>query len=245
MLTKRGGINMESVNIYDLDFEKLELISILGKEADIFSDYKMVYKIYKRDDINLELKQKKIEILSSFLMPGLILPKQRIVNPNLIGYTMDYVKGNFVTELNFSSQELIKLFKKLSQLLKYYHNHSLILGDVNISNILINSIDDIHFCDVDSCKILDFPNDGIPLLTFNYLKSLGINPRIIEVNENFDNLNLFLIFLYVIFDKKNIFSLSEYDIDKTLEEKQFASQKPFVKQLKRQLVDVPYLEEVL
>ena len=178
-------------------------------------------------------------------MDGLILPKQKIADDKLIGYTMDYVAGDFITNFKFTSLELISLFKKLSQLLKYYHNHGIILGDINISNILIKSIDEVYFCDIDSCKILDFPNDGIPLLTFNYLKSLGINPRKIEVNEKFDNLSLFLIFLYVIFDKQSILSLSEYDVDKTLEEKQFESQKPFVKQLKRQLVDVPYLEEIL
>ena len=221
------------------------MISTSSKEADIFSDYQTVYKIYKGKDVDLDLKEIKLDILSTIIMDGLILPKQKIADDKLIGYTMDYVAGDFITNFKFTSLELISLFKKLSQLLKYYHNHGIILGDINISNILIKSIDEVYFCDIDSCKILDFPNDGIPLLTFNYLKSLGINPRKIAVNEKFDNLSLFLIFLYVIFDKKNILSLSEYDVDKTLEEKQFENQKPFVKQLKKQLVDVPYLEEVL
>ncbi len=55
----------------------------------------------------------------------------------------------------------------------------------------------------------------------------------------------FLIFLYVILDKKNILSLSNYKLDKKLEEKGFEKQKVFIKQFRSKLIEVPYIEEIL
>ena len=60
------------------------------------------------------------------------------------------------------------------------------------------------------------------------------------MDENFDNLCVFLIFLYVILDKKNILSLSNYKLDKKLEEKGFEKQKVFIKQFRSKLIEVPY-----
>lgn len=228
-----------------MDFKNLDLISYVGTEADIFSDFQTVYKIYKSKHIDLKLKDIKLEILSVISMEGLVCPKQKIVSPTLAGYSMDYIDGSYITKLSLTKLELIKLFKTISRLLKYYHSCGIILADVNMSNILIKSPEEVYFCDIDSCKILDFPHDSIPVLAHRFLTRLGIDVKNVIINENFDNLCVFLIFLYVIFDRRDILSLAEYDLDKTLEEKGFESQKVFVKQFRNRLIEVPYIGDML
>ena len=178
-------------------------------------------------------------------MEGLVCPKQKIISSTLAGYTMNYIDGSYITNWDLTKSELIQIFKTISRLIKYYHSVGIILADVNLSNILIKSPKEVYFCDVDSCKILDFPHDSIPFLAHRFLSQLGINPKNVEVNENFDNLCIFLIFMYVILDRKNILSLSEYDLDKTLEEKGFEGQKVFVKQFRNRLIEVPYIGDML
>lgn len=195
--------------------------------------------------MDLRLKNIKLEILSVLSMEGLVCPKQKIVSRQLAGYTMNYIDGSYITSLNFTKLELIKLFKTISRLLKYYHRSGIVLADVNVSNILIKSPQEVYFCDVDSCKIMDLSHDNIPFLAHHFLTQLGIDIKNVKVDENFDNLCVFLIFLYVILDKKNILSISEYDLDKTLEKKGFDNQKAFVKQFRSKLIEVPYIGDLL
>lgn len=187
----------------------------------------------------------KLEILSVLSMEGLVCPKQKIISSQLAGYTMDYIDGSYITSLNLTKLELIELFKTISRLLKYYHRSGIVLADINLSNILIKSPQEVYFCDVDSCKIMDLSHDSIPFLANHFLTQFGIDAKNIKVDENFDNLCVFLIFLYVILDKKNILSLSNYKLDKKLEEKGFEKQKVFIKQFRSKLIEVPYIEEIL
>lgn len=187
----------------------------------------------------------KLEILSNISMEGLVCPKQKIISSQLAGYTMDYIDGSYITSLNLTKLELIELFKTISRLLKYYHRSGIVLADINLSNILIKSPQEVYFCDVDSCKIMDLSHDSIPFLSLHFLTQFGIDVKNIKVDENFDNLCVFLIFLYVILDKKNILSLSNYKLDKKLEEKGFEKQKVFIKQFRSKLISVPYIEEIL
>lgn len=234
---------MESIDVASLDLISLDIISEPCNVATVYTDYERAYKIYDRSSIDSELKSLKIDILSSVSMKGLILPKQKIIGKNVIGYSMDYINGNRITQLNLKTSELLQLFKNISDLLKYYHRHGIILADLNISNILIKTLDEIYFCDVDSCKILDLPYEGIPFLTKYCLDKLGIND--LKVDENFDRLSLYLIFLYVILDKANIFSIPKCELYKKLEEKGIEKQKVFIKYLKGNINSFPYLGDIL
>ena len=234
---------METINVYNLDFEHLDLINHRGKEADIFSDYKTVYKIYKSRYIDLDLKNIKLELLSELSLKGLIIPKKKLVNPYLAGFTMDYVAGKEIGEVSFTTSQMITLFKTISNLLKVYHANKIILGDINKSNILIKTPEEIYFCDVDSCSIEGFECDSIPFITYKFLKFLGIDHKIIEIDEDFDNLSVFLLFLYILLDKQYFWTLTDYDLDKKLEDKQLSRQ--FVKTFKRKLIKVPYIGDML
>lgn len=176
-------------------------------------------------------------------MKGLILPKQKILGGNVIGYVMDYVDGKHIPKLNLSKEDIIILFKKISNLLKYYHKHGIILADINMYNILVKSLDEIYFCDVDSCKICDLPHENIPFLTAHFLSQLKI--KNMPVDEKFDNLSLYLLLLYVLLDKKNILLMSEKELDEKLEESELEDQKEFIKKLKHNYDSIPYLEELL
>ena len=176
-------------------------------------------------------------------MDGLILPKQKIIGGNIIGYTMDYVNGSYINKLNLTNQELIQLFKKISSLLKHYHRYGIVLADINISNILVKSLDEVYFCDVDSCKIVDLPHENIPFLTYHFLEQLKI--KYMSIDENFDRLSLYLLFLYIMLDKQNILLMSQYELDKKLAKTGLEKQKVFIKTIKKNLGEIPYLEELL
>ena len=175
----------------------------------------------------------------------MILPHDKIVsNSKLCGYTMDYVKGKSIFELNLSKKQLIELFKKISSYLKYYHQYGIVLADFNLSNLLFTSSDSFYFVDIDSAKILNLPHDSIPTITYNFLKSCGYDVNKIVVDEHFDNLSLFLNFFYILFEGNPLYNLSVYEIEKYMETKEVDDQKPFVKELLHYQHQVPYFEQV-
>ena len=181
--------------------------------------------------------------MSSISMDGLILPKQKIIGQDIIGYTMDYVDGISLADVNLTKKELIMVFKKISNLLKYYHKYGIVLSDINVTNILLQSLDEIYFCDVDSCKIMNLDQDSIPFLTHRFLTELGMEN--LDINENFDRVSLYFLFLYFIFDKKDVFSLSNYTIEKTLERNGLEKQKNFIRYIRKNINSMPYLGDLL
>lgn len=235
---------MEKIKLYTINFKKLKLISRFSEEAKLYSDYSTVYKIFK-DDADIKIKEAKVEVLHSIVAEGLVLPKQKIMCGNFIGYSMDFVKGKYITELKLDINQLINLFKKLSSLLKTYHNLGIVLGDLNFTNILIKSLEEVYFCDVDSCKILSYNIDCISFLTYDYLLSIGIDVTKLSIDKNLDNLSLYLLFLYMLFNKKSVLNISQKRIEEQLEKYGLQEQKGIIKMLKKKVIEVPYFEEIL
>lgn len=173
------------------------------------------------------------------------MPRDKIVSSErLHGYSMEYIRGKSIFELNLNKKQLIDLFRKISSYLKYYHKYGIVLADFNLSNILFTSKSDFHFVDVDSARIYDLPHDSIPAITYNFLTSHGCDASKVAIDENFDNLSLILNFLYVLFEGHPIYNLSQYEIDEYLEKKEIEEQKPFVKALFHSHGDAPYFDQV-
>ena len=173
------------------------------------------------------------------------MPRDKIVSSErLHGYSMEYIRGKSIFELNLNKKQLIDLFRQISSYLKYYHKYGIVLADFNLSNILFTSKSDFHFIDVDSARIYDLPHDSIPAITYNFLTSHGCDVSKVAIDENFDNLSLILNFLYVLFEGHPIYNLSQYEIDEYLEKKEIEEQKPFVKELFHSYGDAPYFDQV-
>lgn len=234
---------METIRLYTINLKNLKRISRFSAEADLYSDYRTVYKVFK-DDVDFKVKEAKVEALHSVVAEGLVLPKQKIVCGDFIGYSMDFVKGKYITDLKLDINQLINLFKKLSSLLKMYHNLGIVLGDLNFTNILVKSLEEVYFCDVDSCKILNYNINCIPFLTYDYLQSVGLSNKI-SIDKNLDNLSLYLLFLYMLFNKKSVLHISPKRIEEQLEKYGLQEQKEMVKMLKIKFTEIPYFEEML
>ena len=238
-------IKMETINIKNLSLSNLKLICANGSEAKIYRDCQVAYKIFKSGRVDLKAKSKKIEILSEITLNGLICPSKKIVEDDLIGYSMNYIDGKYIHNLKFRTTQMITLFKTISNLLKLYHENGIILSDINPKNILVKSPEEVYFCDVDSCSINGIDSDTIPYITYKFLEHLGIDGISLSASEDLDNLSTYLVFLYVIFNKMPFYKLSDYEIDKILIQKGFFVQRELVKKLKYKLVEVPYIGDML
>lgn len=236
---------MQTVNIKDINFNKMLLFCSEGKESNLYTDFNSAYKIYKNPDIDMDIKDKKISILSSINLPGILRPKVRIVENGFIGFGMDFIDGKPLTQINLTKEEIIKIFKRLSNILKYCHKYGIILSDINLSNILMKTVDEIYFCDSDSCRIYDYENDSIPMITYKYLINHELSMLKTDVDEQFDKLSLYLNFLYLIFDKKDIFNMTVEESDNLIEIAGLESQKKLINKLQKEYVEVPYVGDLL
>lgn len=235
---------MKSININKLNLKKLQLINF-GTDARVYHDKHFAYKVFHMENEDLELKKTKVELLSQINLEGLICPLKKIVDPNFVGYSMKYVDGLNIYELNPNRLELITLFKTISNLLKIYHKNNIILSDINPYNILIKSPEEVFFCDVDSCSIDNLDSEAISSISCDFLEQLGIDSNNIEIDEEFDRLSTYLLFLHIVFDGKRFYELTDYEIEKLLMKKNFFKQKELVKTLKNRLIEVPYIGDIL
>ena len=238
---------MEIIHMDDLDYASLDLFNYNGKEADLFKSGKVAYKLYKNIDIDREAKETKVEILNKLEHINLIIPNQKIYNNmGFNGYTMEYFDSCQLSNVKLSNQKLIKLFKKISIVLKWLHKNDIIVGDLNLTNILYKN-GDFKFIDLDSFKIGDIPNDNIPSLTHRtIIKTNEVSIKDLIIDNNFDNLSLILCFLYILFNKKTFSKLEDEELEIGIKEFN-ENQKQLIKHLyyKNPLeINIPYFDDI-
>ncbi|MEK3935679.1 lipopolysaccharide kinase InaA family protein [Sporosarcina sp. FSL W7-1349] len=103
----------------------------------------------------------------------IILPQYKLTdaNGNLVGIVMDQAEGILLVDIitkniypfeGFKRSDLLTIAKKIIIKLKKLHTHGIIMGDVNLENILVDakSPEDIkiYIIDLDSCQIDGFPS---------------------------------------------------------------------------------------
>ena len=147
---------------------------------------------------------------------------------------------NYTTSINQTASYVKSLIDAIEQKDDY-----IILGDLNYTNILIKSLEEIYFCDVDNCKILSYNIDCLPYLTIEYLQFVGFDIGKISIDENLDNLSLYLLFLYILFNKQNFLTIKQHEIEKKLERFGLLNQRETIKTLKKGNIIIPYFEEML
>lgn len=152
-----------------------------GGEGTIYkTNTPYVAKIYKKEKINKRKFEKiKLMISKEFYCDGICWPLAILYNKNneFTGYLMSEAKGKelqkslFIKPLlirnfpNWRKRDTVELCITILDKIRYLHNHNIIMGDINPSNILVTSPSEVYFVDTDSYQIEGFP---CPVGTVNY-----------------------------------------------------------------------------
>lgn len=154
------------------DLSQLTKISSGGEGTVYGWDPDHVIKILEKNDF-LEITLKKIEKLISMQIsiPGVCFPKSFVYNESNVpvGYIMEKVQGEEMSRIFANPDQLkafyplwtkidlckigIDLLEKLNQL----HQHHILMGDVNMRNILISERGEVYLVDTDSYQVGDMP----------------------------------------------------------------------------------------
>lgn len=154
-----------------------------GKEGEVFLVNEMpekVVKIYKptgKQKTIATTYKKLVSIISKELKyPGICFPEDIITDENnsFLGYIMDKAYGKPLavtavgpTNKKYDKRNLIRWCQKILKKINYLHDHNMIMGDLNVNNILLNREEEIvYFVDVDSYQV---DNYLCPTFTDNFL----------------------------------------------------------------------------
>ena len=173
LYAERGGVKKEI---------KLIRAGNSGGEGTVFDTDipNVVAKIYKPGKVD-KAKFQKLQIMmtKNIYCEGVCFPLALLYNSvgEFVGYLMERAEGKELQKCVFIPQLLKKTFplwkkKDTVQLcitilrkLKYLHDRNIILGDINPSNILVVSPQEVYFVDTDSYQIEGYP---CPVGTINF-----------------------------------------------------------------------------
>ena len=160
-----------------------------GREGAIYETNRSGYaaKIYNKDHCTRHRKE-KIDMLiklgakpeEKFYYPGIIFPERILLNfdNEFVGYLMKYAPGTKLSYILSSPEELkkvipnadkrsmVKLARKILDKIKFLHDHDILIGDLNLENILVKSQDEVYFVDTDSYQVGRYPS---PVWTDSFL----------------------------------------------------------------------------
>lgn len=240
---------MQNIDIRQLSSKGIiDLEPYVHSESDIYTDYKVVYKIFKnmsREELNT--KRKKVELLSTLEgIKELVLPKKKLLSNNrFVGYSMDYINADtlFKCQHRMDINDYLNLVSKISTTMKRIHERQIILGDVSPFNILVNN-GVYYFVDLDSCMVKNMSPERVSYYLSDYC---AFTNKYVRCNKNFDRLSFLLYFINYLFGL-NLEDLPMYEFDKKSETLEFLKNiRNIVISLKTKKVNtqVPYLDEVL
>ena len=162
--------------VYDADrsaYSLTEQIGRTGGEGSVYATRDgLACKIYKADKLTLS-RYSKIKLLTEngINIKRVSFPTKMAFNGKgeFVGYFMPKAKGYelktsmFIPPLlkkrflSWNRWHLVKTAMTIARTVERIHNHNIVLGDINPSNILIQSEDDLSFIDTDSFQIEEYP----------------------------------------------------------------------------------------
>lgn len=164
--------------IYTKQGQEIKLVEDFkaGGEGTVYKidiNDKIVAKIYHKGKLT-ERKKAKITTLISknIIIPGVCLPTELVYNiqGEAIGYLMPLVKGRSLDGTIFKGEkgftrffptwtrdDLLDLCITIVSTIQELHKKGIIIGDINGSNILIESPNKVNFVDTDSFQVEGFP----------------------------------------------------------------------------------------
>ena len=243
---------METIQLNEIDFSKLEKAEKQGSKSTVFVDGDNCYKIL--DDLTFS---EKIDLYYKFQamekdnveVDGIIFPKILIKDSRFLkGYIMNTFPNSINLYDYFTQDRYVDVYnilmatKKASLIVRKAHEKGIILQDFSFDNILINDNFDIKICDIDGCKYKRKMSPFISMIMHNYYNVFMRRPY--TVDENFDNQSLLLSMLLAIYHNM-IFNMEDYDelSDKI---KTLKSIRTLVNSLLNDSnTKVPYLDEII
>ncbi|MCP8970628.1 lipopolysaccharide kinase InaA family protein [Ectobacillus ponti] len=205
-----------------------------GGEADVFElvpgKLAKVYKTGNKQGTPLpncfkfqeEMRQRNERLSVLLHDPGyqlndryIILPQHKLTDQhgNLVGIVMEKAEGIVLSDIitknqypfeSFKRSDLLTIAKKIIIKFKKLHTHGIIMGDINLKNILVDakSPDNIkiYIIDLDSCQIEGFPStfeqpEFTDPVWLEQREKHGFVPRTIE-NEYFTLMLLLFMILF-------------------------------------------------
>ena len=151
----------------------LKQIGRTGGEGSVYlTDSNLICKIYKKEKVT-RFREEKIKLLiqHTIKVQNVCLPEYIVYNNSkeFVGYLMPQATGSeiktsiFIPPLlkqkfpHWNRWHLAKIALNIVQKIEKLHQHNIILGDINPSNILLNNENDIYFIDTDSFQIENYP----------------------------------------------------------------------------------------
>ena len=191
-----------------LETEDKEIVSLgkqlaQGGEGTVYeTNDGQVAKIYVQHCLTRWRREKLGRMVQHKLkFSGICWPTHLLYNQQheFVGFTMPKAEGKVLQTAvcikktqqkyfpDWTKYETIQLCLTILEKIHYLHAHNVLLGDINLLNILVKSSTDVYFVDTDSYQIEEFPCP-VGTITFtapevqkrkhvDYLKTLG--------NENF------------------------------------------------------------
>lgn len=154
-----------------------------GGEGRVFKTPGMPGKAVKiyRSNVDRKERERKIKALMRTHVPAQVEHMQIATVPEacvytqsgeFVGYIMQQVSSRFkIYDVMRNSPERVKFFPELdyrgliviaynvAEIVNIFHEHDVVLGDLNLSNIVTNIDGTVCFIDIDSCDVTD-PETG-------------------------------------------------------------------------------------
>lgn len=163
-------------DIVYLDSGTVKLVEKLGRggEGDIYrTEEDAVVKIYNsRSRTKRRLAKLECMVAKDLEYPGVCFPKALVYDrdKNFLGYMMERARGRPLRssacayrrklERNlpgWKKSDQVQLAITILKMIRYIHTQGMLIGDINLDNILMASADEVYFVDVDSYQIENFP----------------------------------------------------------------------------------------
>lgn len=240
---------METLDIRDINFNKLEMLDVLSSESLLYFDDKLLYKLYD-NLIDVENKDRKLILLNSDSRELAAIIPHILIKNKLLTYGCAMKKIDDAAALvEYKKDDIFMLLLyEVSLSLKKIHDdpRKIVVGDLHFNNILIDKDERHHFIDFDSCKIDDIPQDRLPSNLMRYVRN-RCNFDFVVCSDT-DRLCMILSLINSIFGS-NIDGLSMNEYDKKAEQiYTLKNMRELVFDIKNNsygIPSVPYLHEII
>lgn len=174
----RSEIPEEGSSVFTEDGKEYILGEMLGSPGGEGTVYRvnvpgLAAKIYNEEHCT-ERRREKIRLMSAsrLISDGICLPRETLYTRNheFTGYIMQEAKGYDLVYLlrekevfskrfpNWKKSDMVQLAITILHKIQYLHNHDVLIGDINLLNMLFVSPDEVYFLDTDSYQFQGFPS---------------------------------------------------------------------------------------
>ena len=246
---------MEIIKLGDINFNAFEKLRYQGDNSTIYTNGDICVK--RLEDLTKEEKddmKRKLMEMADISVVDALLPKGLVLDGDVLD---SIIIANFKNSKNFFERfgrsrfvdiaEIFSAVKRASLILRELHENGIVCQDLTFSNILIDSEENIKYCDMDSCCYNGIYSPYSSLLLERFMIGFRREKKYC-VTKNTDRLSLFLSFIQFLYSKEmQKISIRKYqelsDKLKTLENcKQYFE---ILIDKRNPIPQIPYMDELI